>query len=100
MPTHVSRLRFVLCYGCSSELDPKFTEVPRAQTPAELAATNDQLDTIEAETIVVSLQEWPKLIRSQGSLESDQISTVASEVEGQVVELLFDIGDQVQAARY
>ncbi len=97
MPTHVSRLRVRPVLWLLFRTRPKFTEVPRAQTPAELAATNDQLDTIEAETIVVSLQEWPKLIRSQGSLESDQISTVASEVEGQVVELLFDIGDQVQA---
>ncbi len=87
----------ILTTGCTKELDPKFTTVPRPQTAAEKAAAYDDLDTIEAEVVAVARQTWPRIIRSQGSLESDQISTVASEVDGQVIELRFDIGDQVKA---
>jgi RND family efflux transporter MFP subunit len=83
--------------GCSKELDSKFTQVPKPKTDAEILAAKNALDTIETEVLVAVPQEWPVIVRSQGSLEADQISTVATEVDGQIVGLLVDIGDKVNA---
>jgi RND family efflux transporter MFP subunit len=84
--------------GCTrTELDTKFTSVPKPLTETEQAAADAALDTIVAETMVAAQKPWPRLTKAQGSLEADQISTVACEVEGQVIKLNFDIGDEVKA---
>jgi len=52
---------------------------------------------IEAETLIVELVNWPRIIRSQGSLYPDEEATLGLKVEGRVVEVHADLGDVVEA---
>ncbi len=82
-------------FGCSEPADERFTSVPKPSDVSD-AIDLDSLDTIKVETLAVSMRPWPKVIRSQGSLEADQVTTVSSEISGRVIKLLVDIGDEVQ----
>jgi RND family efflux transporter MFP subunit len=55
------------------------------------------LPTVEAQVVTVQPQNWPTLIRSQGSLISDEVTTVGAKVAGRVAEVHIDLGDAVRA---
>ncbi|MCG6156439.1 efflux RND transporter periplasmic adaptor subunit [Rubinisphaera margarita] len=52
---------------------------------------------IDAETLVVEQVNWPRIIRSQGSLYPDEEATLGLKIEGRVVEVHADLGDVVEA---
>lgn len=45
----------------------------------------------------VALQPWPTMVRVQGSLVADEVTSVAARVAGRVVAVDYDLGDSVQA---
>jgi len=48
-------------------------------------------------TLQVELETWPTVVRVQGSLSADEVSTVGAKVAGRVVTVDVDLGDFVQA---
>tara|TARA_R110002049_G_scaffold185580_2_gene353777 strand:+ start:42 stop:1538 length:1497 start_codon:yes stop_codon:yes gene_type:complete len=59
-------------------------------------AKKAELETIEAETLTVTLRDWPTIVRSQGNLDADEQSVVGSEASGRVAEIHVDLGDFVR----
>lgn len=59
-------------------------------------AEEKPLPMLTADTLTVELQNWPTIIRSQGSLSADELSIVGSRVAGRVAEIHFDLGDYVE----
>ena len=83
--------------GCSGEQETRFSQPPRIdQTAGADGIDRSNLPTIEAQTLTVQLQPWPQIVRAQGTLQADQISVVAAEVEGRIKQLHVDIGDRVE----
>ena len=78
--------------GCKSQDPTAAKSEVTAKPEAKLSETSN---VPPPETLVVTLRTWPRIVNSQGSLEADQITTVASEVAGPVLKLLVDIGDAV-----
>ena len=52
---------------------------------------------ISGPLITVEAQPWPVVVRVQGSLLSDEVSTIAARVVGRIVEVQCDLGDTVKA---
>jgi RND family efflux transporter MFP subunit len=75
----------VLLSGCShSELDS--LEEAATQPTAKIAA----------ELLRIKPQTWPAIVRTQGSLIADEVTTVGAKVAGRVVTVHVDLGDEVQ----
>tara|TARA_R110002111_G_scaffold227346_1_gene288799 strand:- start:8771 stop:10012 length:1242 start_codon:yes stop_codon:yes gene_type:complete len=64
------------------------------QTPVSKAG--EVLPVLNVETIEVSEQNWPRIVRSQGSLFPDEEATLGIKVEGRVFEVHVDLGDVVK----
>jgi len=47
--------------------------------------------------LTINLQPWPTIVRVQGSLAADEVTSVAARVAGRVVEVHYDLGDTVEA---
>ncbi len=72
-----------------------FTGCERSdQTPVSKAG--EALPVLDVETIEVSEDNWPRIIRSQGSLFPDEEATLGIKVEGRVFEVHVDLGDVVK----
>ncbi|HBN79437.1 MAG TPA: hypothetical protein DD473_27180, partial [Planctomycetaceae bacterium] len=84
MPRYFLLIALMLI-GCSESEAPKSS------------AKSAELPVIEAETIVVSKMDWPRIVRSQGSLFPDEVATLGIKVEGRVVDVHVDLGDVVSA---
>ncbi len=67
------------------------------QSTPEESAQKAPPPVIKAETFVVEQVNWPRIIRSQGSLYPDEEATLGLKVEGRVVEVHADLGDIVEA---
>lgn len=65
-------------------------------TPA-VSPTGDVRPELDLETLNVSEQIWPRIVRSQGSLFPDEEATLGIKVEGRVFKTHVDLGDVVQA---
>ena len=57
------------------------------------------LPTISAETVPVAFQNWPTVIRTQGSLVADEVVVIGTRVEGLVDQVHVDLGDRVGAGK-
>lgn len=64
---------------------------------AEVGEQEKPLPTLEATVMTVSSQQWPTIVRSQGSLFADEITVVGTRVAGRVAEVHVDLGDRVEA---
>ena len=84
MPRYFLLIALILI-GCSESEAPKSS------------AKSTELPVIEAETITVSEMDWPRIVRSQGSLFPDEVATLGIKVEGRVVDVHVDLGDVVSA---
>lgn len=51
---------------------------------------------LRAEVLQVQLQSWPSVVRAQGSLVADEISTVGAKSAGRVDAVHVDLGDKVE----
>ncbi|QDV41153.1 Multidrug resistance protein MdtA precursor [Stieleria neptunia] len=60
------------------------------------AQTFKDVPTLTAETIVVQLQPWPTVVRSQGSLHPDEQVVIGAKIGGRVDQVHVEIGDFVQ----
>lgn len=65
-------------------------------TPA-VSQTEDVRPSLDAETLRVTEQIWPRIVRSQGSLFPDEEATLGIKVEGRVFKTHVDLGDVVKA---
>jgi len=65
-------------------------------TPA-VSRTEDVRPELNIETLKISKQIWPRIVRSQGSLFPDEEATLGIKVEGRVFQTHVDLGDVVQA---
>lgn len=63
------------------------------QNPTDIAPKT--LSVLEAATIEIGLQSWPKNVRSHGNLIPDDQAVVGSRIEGRVDVVHVDLGDQV-----
>ncbi len=63
---------------------------PPKESPKEAAIVSGELHVVAKETI-------PWMVRTQGSLVSDEVATVGTKVPGRVVKTLVDLGDHVVA---
>lgn len=70
----------------------------QADSPRQEAAgvQKDELPTIRAAVTTVRLESWPTIVRSQGNLVADEVTTVGAKVAGRVDEVLVDLGDEVK----
>ncbi len=71
--------------GCRQEAN----KTPGKAATSEPAVVSGQLATL-------ALQPWPTMVRVQGSLAADEVTTIAAKVAGRVVEVSCDLGDLVQ----
>lgn len=70
------------------------THAPQAESvPAKKAA----LETVRAEVLKIQPSSWPAKVRTQGSLEADEVTIVGAKVAGRVETLHADLGDTVAA---
>lgn len=71
--------------GCQSDEEPN--------ADADVA----ELAELDAATVTVTHQHWPTVIRSMGSFQADEESTVGAKISGMVQEVHVQIGDPVRA---
>lgn len=82
---HLLSLLIVLALaGCEGTATPAATKTAEVQPE------------LNAETLQVSEQIWPRVVRSQGSLFPDEEATLGIKVEGRVFKTHVDLGDVVQ----
>ncbi|MCO8125131.1 efflux RND transporter periplasmic adaptor subunit [Stieleria sp. TO1_6] len=55
-----------------------------------------EVPTLKAETMLVQLQRWPTVVRSQGSLHPDEQAVIGAKIGGRVDQVHVEIGDFVQ----
>lgn len=72
-----------LLIGCGGKETPK-------SGPAEA-----ELPTIEVDVVTLQPVQWPRIVRSQGSLNADEVTIVGAKVSGRVAEIHVDLGDFV-----
>jgi RND family efflux transporter MFP subunit len=71
------------------------THAPQAESvPAKKA----DLETVRAEVLKIQPSCWPAKVRTQGSLEADEVTIVGAKVAGRVETLHADLGDTVAAS--
>lgn len=54
------------------------------------------LETITVELLKVQSSTWPRIVRSQGSLFSDEQSLIGTKIAGRISEVHVDLGDNVK----
>ncbi|MEQ1830886.1 MAG: efflux RND transporter periplasmic adaptor subunit, partial [Pirellula sp.] len=72
----------VCAIGCKHE-EPKKLEPPKEVV-------------VQGPTMVIAQVTWPKLVKCQGTLIANEITTVGSKVAGQVSDVNVDLGDTVK----
>ncbi len=91
--SRIALMTVVLFLGCR----------PLAQQPAGswngANASTRTTPAAVARTVVVQVkrQNWPHVVRSQGSLAADDVSQIGATVAGRVAEVHVDLGDRVRA---
>ncbi|QDT27706.1 Multidrug resistance protein MdtA precursor [Gimesia panareensis] len=80
----LSLLCFLLLVGCE------------ASQPAPASKAGETLPVLDVETVTVTEQTWPRIVRSQGSLFPDEEATLGIKVEGRVSKVHVDLGDVVE----
>lgn len=68
----------------------------RANDAKPTAADAREQPPLEAVVMTVEPQIWPTIVRTQGSLVADEVTTVGAKVAGRVTEVNVDLGDAVQ----
>lgn len=69
----------------------------RTSDDVEINPINEpEQESLVAEIMPVKLVTWPTIVRSQGSLFSDEQSVLGSKVAGRVATVHVDLGDQVK----
>lgn len=70
----------------------------RSVTPERSAAVvpPGPQEPIRAELLQVELRAWPAVVRSQGSLVADEVTTVGAKLAGRVAEVHVDLGDHIE----
>ena len=63
-----------------------------SEEPAAATAPDETLDVVE-----VKLQNWPHVVRVQGTLIEDELALLGAKVAGRVKEVLVDLGSRVEA---
>ncbi|QDT90030.1 efflux RND transporter periplasmic adaptor subunit [Gimesia algae] len=63
---------------------------------APVSKTDETLPVLNVQTLEVAEENWPRIIRSQGSLYPDEEATLGIKVEGRVFKVHVDLGDVVQ----
>lgn len=81
----------LFCGGCAHE------EQAGGGPRGEAAAGNEV--TVSGELLTIEPVSWPVVVRVQGSLSADEISTIAAQVSGRIVEVNCDLGDVVSAGQ-
>ena len=67
------------------------------KTEEEAEAKPKELPTIDVAVMELAPKQWPRLVRSQGSLTPDDRAVIGSEIEGRVDQVHVDLGDDVEA---
>ncbi|MDA0659844.1 MAG: efflux RND transporter periplasmic adaptor subunit [Planctomycetota bacterium] len=57
---------------------------------------SDSQEPIRAEILRLELRPWPPVVRSQGSLVADEVTTVGAKLAGRVAAVHVDLGDHVE----
>jgi RND family efflux transporter MFP subunit len=70
---------------------------PQVESP--LAVEEAPLPEIRVAVMSISPQPWPSIVRTQGSLAADEITTVGAKVAGRIIAVNVDLGDPVQASQ-
>jgi RND family efflux transporter MFP subunit len=65
-------------------------------SPSTGDATEETPPEIEAAVLTLAPQPWPTIVRTQGSLVADEVTTVGAKVAGRVVQVHVDLGDVVR----
>lgn len=65
--------------------------------PQAAAPKNRELPIISAEVLEVQPVDWPRTVRSQGTLVADEVVVVGAKIAGRVEEITVDLGDVVPA---
>lgn len=63
---------------------------------APASKAGETLPVLNVETLEVAEENWPRIIRSQGSLYPDEEATLGIKVEGRVFKVHVDLGDVVK----
>jgi RND family efflux transporter MFP subunit len=67
----------------------------QAREAETVAGESREPPLLQAEVFTVEPQPWPQVVRTQGSLISEEVTTVGAKVAGRVVEVVVDLGDRV-----
>lgn len=68
----------------------------RSPESSEIEAPEPELETIVVDVMTVTEENWPTIVRCQGSLFSDEQSVLGTKMPGRVAEMHVDLGDQVR----
>src|SRR5262245_53654960 len=74
------------CGGCNHGAHADAVQKPKPREP----------ETLKAAVLVVEPANWPTIVRTQGSLIADEMTSVGAKVAGRVREIRFDLGDVVR----
>ena len=66
----------------------------RPTEPAESAAPAEPTP-LSAAVMTVAMETWPTIVRTQGTLIADEVTTVGAKVAGRVMSVCVDLGDKV-----
>lgn len=61
-----------------------------------VSKTGETLPVLNVETLEITEENWPRIVRSQGSLYPDEEATLGIKVEGRVFKVHVDLGDVVK----
>lgn len=81
----LTNLAVTLLAGCNRA----GVDVPNSSETSEAPLVSGSL-------VEVALHPWPTIVRVQGSLLADEVTSVAARVPGRVVSVHFDLGDTVR----
>jgi RND family efflux transporter MFP subunit len=78
--------------GCAGVGCSQSSATTPTKAPAKAAETAQKV-----EVVAVAPRAWPRSIRAQGSLVSDESSVIGSRVAGRIAEAPIELGDRVEA---
>lgn len=89
----VARFQFLACWmlllaGCHGAPEP---------TGPKPTATKEAEPELRAVVTEVARHAWPSIVRVQGSLAADEMTTIGAKVAGRVVQVNVDLGDRVES---
>jgi RND family efflux transporter MFP subunit len=97
-PARTARFRLVeLLLGISLAGVIAASGCGRHEAPQATAPKTQELPVISAEVLEIQPVDWPRTVRSQGTLVADEVVVVGAKIAGRVEEITVDLGDVVPA---